>query len=112
MGSIAIEATAATTSAEEIVSRSNTRYLEPRLASSKGNASRNCWTTQGAVGLSVTHQWTISRRECRIANHTYSRRNVAVGTTKKSMATITSLWFRRNVSQFCLRSGLRRCCRM
>jgi hypothetical protein len=78
-----IEATASTTSAEKIVSRSNTRYLEPRPASSKGNASRNCWTTHGAVGLSVTPQCTISRRECLIANHTYRRRKVAVGTVKK-----------------------------
>jgi hypothetical protein len=57
-----------------------------------------------AVGLSVTLQCTISRRECLIANHTYRTRKVAVGTVKKSMATITSLWFRRNVSQLCLRS--------
>ena len=83
-----------------------------RPASSKGNASRSCCTTHGAVGLSVTLQCTISRRECLIANQTYRTRKVAVGTVKKSMATITSRWFRRNVSQLCLRSGQRPCCRM
>jgi hypothetical protein len=32
---------------------------------------------------------------------TYRTRNVAVGTTKKSMATRSWAWFRRNVRQFC-----------
>lgn len=49
----------------------------------------------------------LSRRECLITNQTYGTRKVAVGTTKKSMATITSRWFRRNVNQLCLRSGER-----
>jgi hypothetical protein len=50
----------------------------------------------------VTLQCTISHRECLIANQTYRTRKVAVGTVKKSMATITSRRFRRNVSQLCL----------
>jgi hypothetical protein len=98
------------TAAEKIASRATTRHLE-RPASSTGNASRSCWATHDAVGLSVTLQCTISRRECLIANHTYSRRKVAVGTVKRSMATITFRWFLRNVSQLCLRSGRRPCCR-
>ena len=106
-GSSPIDAIAATTAAEKIVSRSSTRYLERPPAASKGNASRSCCTTHGAVGLSVTLQCKISRRECLIANQTYRTRKVAVGTAKKSMATITSRWFRRNVNQLCLRSGER-----
>ena len=67
VGSMFRDRTALATSAENIVSRSKTRY---RDALSYGNASRSCWQTHRAVGRSVMFQWVMSRRPCRITNST------------------------------------------
>ena len=45
----------------------------------------------GEVGWCVTLMWRIRRRSWSITNHTYRRRNVMVGTTKKSIAAMPSL---------------------
>ncbi len=59
--------TTPTTFAEKIESRSKMRYFGEV---SNKNASRICCTTQAAVGCSVTINWTICRRLCRITNRT------------------------------------------
>ena len=83
-----------------------------RGAESSGKASTNCWPVHCADGPSVTLKCTMRRRSCSSTRNTYRTRNVAVGTTKKSMETRSWVWFRRNVRQFCdggfRRSGMYR----
>ena len=43
--------------------------------------------------------WTMQRRWCARMTHTNSTWNVAVGTVKKSAATRSRAWFRRNERQ-------------
>jgi hypothetical protein len=52
-----------------------------------------------AEGEVVTVKWRIRRRSWDMINSTYSTRNVAVGTTKKSIATMSLTWFSRNERQ-------------
>ena len=51
----------AVTSALNVESRSRITY---RYGEASGNASRNCWTTQSAVGCRVTLKCRILRRPC------------------------------------------------
>ena len=79
-------------------SRSRIRYLG---AVSHGKASRICCETHCDVGCAVTPKCTMRRRSwCRTMNTNRSR-NVAVGTTKKSIDARQPTWFRRNVRQVC-----------
>ena len=48
--------------------------------------------TQSAVGCWVTLKCRILRRSCSMTKKQYKTRNVAVGTVKKSKATIASRW--------------------
>ena len=80
------------------VSRSWRRYFG---ASSHGNASRSCWAVHAAVGWSVTAMCTTRRRSCARITSTNKRRQVAVGTTKKSAAASCWAWFARNVRHVC-----------
>ena len=66
---------------------------------SKGNASTICWAVHSAVGCSVTLKWTILRRSCARTTKTNNTLNVAVGTTKKSIATRSFKCRSRNVRQ-------------
>lgn len=50
-------------------------------------ASTIRWAVHSAVGLSVTLKWTILRRLCARTTKTNNTLNVAVGTTKKLIAT-------------------------
>ena len=63
-------------------------------------------------GPSVTLKCTMRRRSCSSTRNTYRTRNVAVGTTKKSMETRSRVWFRGNERQVChgsfRRSGMYR----
>ena len=76
---------AATTAVLNLASRSKMRK---RGASSNGNASRSCWTTQAAVGHLVTARCTTRRRAWWTKTRTYRMSKVAVGTVKKSIPTI------------------------
>ena len=77
-------------------SPSRSRY---RGAVSKGNASTIWWAVHCAVGCSVTLRWTILRRSCARTTKTNNTLNVAVGTTKKSIATRSFKCRSRNVRQ-------------
>ena len=50
----------------------------------EGKASRSCWTTHEAARWSVTANRRTRPRPCSMANQTYSRRNVTVGTARSS----------------------------
>ena len=68
-------------------------------AESQGKALIIWCPVQCAPGLSVTSKCAMRRRACSRTTKTYRRRKVAVGTTKKSMATISVMWLRRKVRQ-------------
>ena len=77
---------------------------------SSGKAFRSCCAIHGAVGWSVTAVWTMRRRSCPRMTSTNSSRNVTVGTTNRSAATIWLAWVVRKVRQVC--DGGRGCRRM
>jgi hypothetical protein len=60
-----------------------------------------------ADGPSVTLKCTTRRRSCSSTRNTYRTRNVAVGTTKKSMETRSRVWFWRKARHLC-EGGFRR----
>ena len=84
-----------TTAGLNTESRSKTRY---RGAVSYGNASRSCCITQADVGWNVALKRTMWRRPCSITKKPYSSRSDAVGTVNKSIAAMSSLWFRKNAT--------------
>ena len=88
----------AITSASSFESWSRITY---RYGEASGNASRNSWTTQSAVGCWVTLQCRILLRPCSMTKKQYSNWNVSVGTVKKSKAAITSRWFCKKANQRC-----------
>src|SRR5689334_1293094 len=59
----------------------------------------SCCVVHSAVGWAVTPKCTIRRRSWESMRKTNSNRKVAVGTTKKSVETISRMWFFRNVFQ-------------
>src|SRR5882762_5783035 len=71
----------------------------------KAHASRNCCTTQSALGLRVTLKCRILRRSWPMTKKQYRTPNVSVGTVKKSIAAMASRWFLRNVSHRFTGSG-------
>src|ERR1017187_7345153 len=56
---------------------------------------------RAAVGWEVTPKWTGRRRLCESTTKTKSSRNVAIGTTKKSVEAKSFTWFFRKVLQLC-----------
>ena len=58
---------------------------------------RTCCAVHCADGLAVTLKYTTRLRSCETMTSTYRMRKVAVTTTKKSMPTVQSRWFSRNV---------------
>jgi len=66
----------------------------------------SCCAVHSAVGREVTPKWTSRRRLCDSTTKTKSNRNVAVGTTKKSVEAKSFTWFLRKVLQVC-EGGLR-----
>jgi len=90
------ERTAAGTCKPYFVSRSKIRNLG---AESKGKASRNCWTIHRLVGCLVTLKCKMRRRSWLIRKKQWSTLKVTVGTVKKSIAAMASLWLRRKASQ-------------
>src|SRR5216684_4003364 len=79
-----------------------------RCGPSPGNTSRNCCTTQAAVGSRVTLKCRIVRRWCSMTKKHESSWKVNVGTVQKSQATIASRWLARNATQRVARSPRRR----
>ena len=71
----------------------------------KAHASRNCCTTQSALGFRVTLKCRIFRRSWPMTKKQYRTPNVSVGTVKKSIAAMASRWFLRNVSHRFTESG-------
>src|SRR4030095_9427808 len=79
-----------------MASRSRSRYLG---AVSSGKLSSSRWAAQPAVGWAVTLISMSSRRACRRIRKPKSKWKVRVGTTKKSMATISPICSSRKVRQ-------------
>src|SRR5215472_6530788 len=96
------ERTAAGTCNPYFVSRSKIRNLG---AESKGKASRNCWTIHRLVGCLVTLKCKTRRRSWLMMKKQWSIVKVTVGTVKKSIAAIASLWLRKKASQRLAGSG-------
>src|SRR5258706_317788 len=67
----------------------------------QGKASRSCRAVHSAVGFAVTAKWIGRRRSCERITKTNKRRNVIVGTTKKSAETKSCIWFFRKVRHVC-----------
>ena len=63
--------------------------------------------TDHALAVRILPRGPRRREDLLDSRRTHSTRNVAVGTTKKSMKTRSWLWFRRNERQVC-DGGLRR----
>ncbi len=74
----------------------NKQYLG---AVSQGNASTICLAVHSAVGFVVTLKWTTWRRAWLRIIKTYKISNLIVGTTRKSTATISFMWFLMKVRQ-------------
>jgi len=68
-------------------------------AVSNGKASRSCQTIHSALGRAVTLNWTIRRRAWCKMTKTYNTRPVIVGTVKKSITAVQSMWLRMNTRQ-------------
>ena len=66
-----------------------------------GNASRSRCRIHLEVGCRVTLMCRMRRRSCARTTRTKRSRQVIVGTTKKSTATIEPTWFCRNARQVC-----------
>src|SRR3990172_3401101 len=77
-----------------MLSRSRSRNLG---AVSNGKAWTTCCAVHCADGLEVTLKYTTRLRSCETMTSTDRMRKVAVTTTKKSMPTVQSRWFSRNV---------------
>src|SRR5260370_41461237 len=86
--------TAESTSAPNFASRSSSKN---RCCCWQAHASRNCCTTQSALGFRVTLRCRIFRRSWPMTKKQYRTPNVSVGTVKKSIAAMPSRWFLRNV---------------
>src|SRR5215469_6166320 len=69
-----------------------------RYGAASAKVSRSCCTTQSAEGCRVTLKCRILRRPCSMMNKQYNTRKAAVGTVKRSRATMASRWLRRNAS--------------
>src|SRR5438874_4926584 len=65
-------------------------------AVSFGKALTICCAVHFALGFAVTLKCTTRRRSEDRTTNTKSTRNVAVGTTKKSIAAMPSRWFLKN----------------
>jgi hypothetical protein len=85
-------------SGQKIASLSKIRW---RCIGWSGKASRSCCTTQAAVGCLVTLKFSTRRLPWSRTNQTYRSSKRTVGTTKKSIPAIRSLWFLRNVIHRC-----------
>src|ERR1039458_4321851 len=72
-----------------------------RGASRSVKASTICCATHSDVGCSVTPKRSTFLRWCSTTRNTKSTRNLTVGTVKKSVATISPMWFCRKVFQVC-----------
>src|SRR4029077_19080650 len=94
--------TAESTSAPNFAPRSSSKNLYGCL---QAHASRNCCTTQSALGFCVTLKCRIFRRSWPMTKKQYRTPNVSVGTVKKSIAAMASRRFLRNVSHRFTESG-------
>jgi hypothetical protein len=79
-------------------SRTTKRSRRPR-SPSISRRLRACWVTQAPFGLAVTPARWTRRVSSSMKNSTYSRRSHTVSAVKKSQATISAAWWRRNARQ-------------